>query len=164
MHDAPPDQCNLPLWIHVDIHQDQWCYNAPVVDEIAAIIPGNGTDADNTHDIILHRVGGPLQRISESHPAYTPLHYILLFPYGECGWHLGVPFHDAQAADEDEGHDEERNNNGDDDEEPGIAVVWRKVTKVTHTRFHAYRLFKREIQNQNGQWVSDSSLLLHGRM
>jgi hypothetical protein len=42
--------------------------------------------------------------------------------------------------------------------------VWRKVTKVTHTRFHAYRLFKREIQNQNGQWVSDSSLLLHGGM
>jgi hypothetical protein len=40
--------------------------------------------------------------------------------------------------------------------------VRRRVTKVTHTRFHAYRLFKREIQNQNDQWVSDSSLLLHG--
>jgi hypothetical protein len=160
MQDAPPNQRDLLLRIHVNIQQDQRQYNAPVVDEIAAIIPGDGTDADNTRDIILHRVGGPLQRISEIHPAYTPLHYVLLFPYGECGWHVGIPLHDAQGAHEGEDHDEEHD---DDNEEPGLAVVQRrKVTKVSHTRFHAYRLFKREIQNQNRQWVSDESLLLHG--
>ena len=25
-------------------------------------------------------------RINECHPAYLPLHYALLFPYGELGW------------------------------------------------------------------------------
>ncbi|KAF8320216.1 uncharacterized protein EI90DRAFT_2894303, partial [Cantharellus anzutake] len=80
MQHTPPDQHDLPLRIHIDIQQDQWCYNAPVVDEIAAIIPGDGTDVDNTRDIILHRVIPLLQRISEIHPAYTPLHYVLLFP------------------------------------------------------------------------------------
>jgi len=54
MQDTPANQCDLPLHIHVDIQQDQQRYNAPVVDEIAAIIPGDGTDADNTCDIILH--------------------------------------------------------------------------------------------------------------
>jgi hypothetical protein len=121
MQDTPPNQRDLPLCIHVDINQDQRRYNAPVVDEIAAIIPSDGTDADMTCDIILHRVGGPLQRISETHPAYTPLHYVLLFPYGECGWHVAIPFHNAQAAHEGEGHDEERDDH--DNEEPGVAVV-----------------------------------------
>ncbi len=163
MQDTPANQHDLPLRIHVDIQQDQWWYNAPVVDEIAAIIPSDGTDADMTHDIILHRVGGPLQCISKTHPAYTPLHYVLLFPYGEGGWHVAIPLHNAQAAHEGEGHDEEHDD--DNNEEPGIAVVQRtKVTRVSHTRFHAYHLFKHEIQNQNGQWVSDESLLLHGGM
>jgi hypothetical protein len=165
IRDTPPNLRNLPLRIHVDIQQDQRRYNPPAVDEIAAIIPGDGTDADNTRDIILHRVGGALQRISETHPAYTPLHYVLLYPNGEYGWHVGIPFHNDQAAEEGEGHDEVRNNNNDNDEDPGIMVVRRrKVTKVSHTRFHAYRLFKRELQDANGQWVSDSSLLLHGGM
>jgi hypothetical protein len=30
---------------------------------------------------------GPRLRISEDHPAYAPLQYVLLFPYGENGWH-----------------------------------------------------------------------------
>ena len=157
MQDTPPDRRDIPLRIHLTIQQDQRRYNAPIVDyEIAAIIPGDGMDADNSRDIILHRVSGALQRIYETHPAYTPLTYVLLFPYGECGWHHGIPFQDAQAANEGEGRDE------DDDHEPGVRAVVQR--KVTHTRFHAYRLFKREIQNQVGQWVSDSSLLLHGGM
>lgn len=30
--------------------------------------------------------GGGLQRISESHPAYDPLHYPIILPCGEQGW------------------------------------------------------------------------------
>ena len=38
-------------------------------------------------DIVLHlRGNNELIRISECHPAYLPLHYVLLFPYGELGW------------------------------------------------------------------------------
>ena len=28
-----------------------------------------------------------LHRISEGHAGYAPLHYVLLFPYGEPGWY-----------------------------------------------------------------------------
>ena len=36
-----------------------------------------------------HR-GGGLERISDKHPAYDPLHFPLLFQYDELGWHLAV--------------------------------------------------------------------------
>jgi len=129
------------------------------VDEIAAIIPGDGTDADTTCDIILHWVGGGLQCISETHPAYTPLHYVLLFPYGEVGWHVGIPLHNGQIAHE--GQDQDGEPDGAEDEPSVVAVQWQ-VIQVSHTWFHAYRLFKQEIQNENGEWRSDSSVLLHG--
>ena len=32
-----------------------------------------------------------LQRISETHPSYDPLHYVLLFPSGDDSWHVDVP-------------------------------------------------------------------------
>jgi len=36
-------------------------------------------------DILLRMHDGDLQRISEIHPSYDPLHYILLFPRGDDG-------------------------------------------------------------------------------
>ncbi|KAJ8453935.1 hypothetical protein ONZ45_g19505 [Pleurotus djamor] len=64
-------------------------YNLPTVDEVAMIIPSGPTDYD-FRDIVLHQKGGGLRRISEGHPAYLPLHYVLFFPYGEHGWHNGL--------------------------------------------------------------------------
>ena len=61
-------------------------------DEVAAIIPGDGSEVHSDHrDIILRLKGGGLQRISHLHPAYSTLHYVLLFPHGEDGWHIGIP-------------------------------------------------------------------------
>ncbi|GES85174.1 transcriptional factor B3 [Rhizophagus clarus] len=42
-------------------------------------------------DILLKMRNGNLQRISEIHPSYDPLHYILLFPRGDDGWHVDIP-------------------------------------------------------------------------
>ena len=36
-------------------------------------------------DIILQQRGGGLERISDTHPAYNPLHFRLLFPHDELG-------------------------------------------------------------------------------
>ncbi|KAF7143823.1 hypothetical protein RHSIM_Rhsim05G0183800 [Rhododendron simsii] len=48
---------------------------------------GDGTKASGLRDIILHLKGNNgLMRINECHPAYLPLHYVLLFPQGELGW------------------------------------------------------------------------------
>ena len=75
--------------------------NLPTVDEVAVIIPGQSNEGDS-RDIILSRQPirrrqsddnnnqmhhANLQRISDGHPAYAPLHFVLLFPYGEPGWH-----------------------------------------------------------------------------
>ncbi|KAF9552571.1 hypothetical protein CPC08DRAFT_617191, partial [Agrocybe pediades] len=64
---------------------DRRRYNLPTADEVAVILPGN--TATQPRDIVLRLRSGPLQRISDCHPAYAPLQYPLLFPYGENGWY-----------------------------------------------------------------------------
>ncbi|KAI3834855.1 hypothetical protein MKW98_015968, partial [Papaver atlanticum] len=82
--------------VHVSLQyekgSDPRCYNLPTTDEIAVILPEDGeTINSGPRDIILHLKGSrALHRINECHPAYLPLHYILLFPYGELGWEPGM--------------------------------------------------------------------------
>jgi hypothetical protein len=68
-------------------------YNLPTVnDEVAAIIPGDGSEEWSDHrDIVLRLNGGGLKHISHLHPSYASLHYVLLFPNGEDGWHTDIP-------------------------------------------------------------------------
>lgn len=69
--------------------QDRRRYNLPSADEVAVILPGDGSQSDK-RDIILRKrmpEGLSLYRISDLHPAYEPLHYVLLFPHGEHGWY-----------------------------------------------------------------------------
>ena len=78
----PEHQCKIAL--HFDEQTDCRCYNLPTAsaaNEIAVIIPGNGDQPQDSHDIILYcHHGQPLQHISEMHPLYPSLHYVLLFP------------------------------------------------------------------------------------
>jgi hypothetical protein len=59
--------------------------NLPAMDKIAAIIPGDSTVSGDSYNIVLHLCAGGLQQISNSYPAYTPLQYVLLFPFGTNG-------------------------------------------------------------------------------
>ena len=74
---------------------DHWCYNDPNEQEgVSAIIPGDGSEEQSDHrDIVLHLRGGQLKRISHLHPFYTPLHYTIIFPTGEHGFHLNIHSH-----------------------------------------------------------------------
>ena len=66
---------------------DQRQYNLPIANEIAIVISSDGTEVSGMRDIILHfRWNNELIQINECHPAYLPLHYVLLLPYGELGW------------------------------------------------------------------------------
>jgi len=91
--DMPPDhQCKIALQYFpgTDCHQ----YNLPTISgEIAAVVPGTGEDFSNSRDIILYHKEGPLQCISEVHPFYPSLHYVLLFPHGQMGWHPNIPYY-----------------------------------------------------------------------
>ena len=64
----------------------QGCYNLPQNSEVAALMPG---DQKEDLDIILHYKDGGLQRINANHRSYDPLHYVLLIPGGQDGYHLG---------------------------------------------------------------------------
>ena len=77
-------------------------YNLPTANEVGVILPGEDTFQGDHCDIVIHlrseHYHNPhddenhlqLQRISEGHPAYRPLHYVLLFPFGEPGWHYDL--------------------------------------------------------------------------
>ena len=80
-------------------------YNLPTANEVGVILPGEDVFQGDHRDIIIHLRPQhyhnqqdhhdhlQLHRISEGHAAYAPLHYVLLFPFGEPGWYyeLRVP-------------------------------------------------------------------------
>lgn len=80
----PNDDVSIRL--RVDPSVDRRRYNLPTADEVAVILPGDG-ETSQPRDIVLHRRDGALRTISDLHPAYAPLQYVLLFPRGENGWH-----------------------------------------------------------------------------
>lgn len=67
---------------------DRRRYNAPVVEEVAVLLPGDGECGQR--DIIIQMKEGGVRRISSLHPSYDPLHYVLMFPYGDEGWAIGI--------------------------------------------------------------------------
>jgi hypothetical protein len=93
MADLPQEeQGNVQVRLHVEQSADQRRYNLPSVDEIAAIVPGDGSEnVKSDRDIVVRLIGGGLQRISHLHPSYSSLHYVLLFPHGEDGWSNAIP-------------------------------------------------------------------------
>ena len=102
--DMPPDhQCTIAL--RFDETCDRRRYNLPTAasNEIAAIIPGSGDQPTAGRDIILHhKAGDGLKRISELHPFYPALHYVLLFPTGQLGWHPQLEYQNGAEADDQE--------------------------------------------------------------
>ena len=101
MYDAPDYTVKLCV---VPGH-DPRRYNLPTANEVGVILPGEDIFQGDHRDIVIHlrpqyyhdpqdrRDHLQLSRISEGHAAYAPLHYVLLFPFGEPGWYyeLRVP-------------------------------------------------------------------------
>jgi hypothetical protein len=86
-------QCRIAL--RYDKECDQRRYNLPTAasNEIAVILPGDGDEVQGSRDIIVYRRNGQgLQHISDLHPLYQALHYVLLFPTGQFGWSLNIPY------------------------------------------------------------------------
>ena len=80
----------LELIIRADIGDvDRRRYNLPnAAGEVAALLPGEPIAAPQ--DIVIQHRSNQLQRIAESNAAYDPLHFPLMFPHGETGWHLQI--------------------------------------------------------------------------
>src|SRR5271156_695035 len=100
MAELPPEeQGDVQVNLHVEQSADKRRYNLPTVNEIAAIVPGDGSEnVRSDRDIIVRLIGGNLQRISHLHPSYSSLHYVLLFPHGEDGWSNAIPAHPGPSG------------------------------------------------------------------
>ncbi|KNZ76083.1 hypothetical protein J132_00236 [Termitomyces sp. J132] len=89
---------------------------------VAAVIPGDGSEEQsNDHDIVLHLHGGQLKQISHLHPYYTPLHYTIIFPTGQPGFHTNICSHFGPQNQQ-------------------------RSAKVTQTAYYAYRLQQRTLE------------------
>jgi hypothetical protein len=87
--------------------KDAYRYNMPMADEVAALMVGNGSEVVDMHDVIIVLQAGPFQHIFELHVGYMALHYLLLFPYNEDGWHLNIPLNGVILQDVDADLDED---------------------------------------------------------
>ncbi len=81
----------------------------PTTDEVVALmLQGDGSEAVDRCDVIVAKQAGLFQCIFELHVGYMALHYLLLFFYGEDGWHLSIQLNGVIVdADLDEDHAEE---------------------------------------------------------
>jgi len=67
-------------------------HGLPGADEVAALVIKDPTDETQGRDIIIeYKDVGP-KRISEIHPKLMAMQYPLLFPYGEDGFTLEIPY------------------------------------------------------------------------
>ena len=58
----------------------------------SAIIVGDLTDTNGERGIIIKTQSDGLKRISDLHPSFMALQYPILFPFGEDGFYIGIPY------------------------------------------------------------------------
>ena len=92
---------NMELIIHNTHGKDMRQYNQPTASEVAAIFDIDLNQTPKPRDIVLKTREGTLKHIFELNGAYDPLHYPLLFPRGEYGWHDQI-FRAGEIEPEDE--------------------------------------------------------------
>lgn len=73
-------------------------YEMPHTEELAILVVGELNLEKFRRDIIVSNKYEGLQRVSIFHPAYMALQYPLLFPYGERGFQLGIPYHKKEST------------------------------------------------------------------
>ncbi len=102
MKDKPCEEYpNLEVQLHVGDGTDGRRYNLPTANELAAVIPEDGSEpVKNERDIVLRMHDQSLKCISQLYPSYQSLHYVLLFPYGELGWNQYIPLEETGTCTE----------------------------------------------------------------
>ena len=139
------------LTIQLHCIGDKRCYNLPIANEVAVIIPENeDADATGPHNIILHRLteSDTLQTLRDGHPAYSCLHYVLLFPTGQHRWHWELrlcdpPSNTVSNLNDSSVEDHNDNNQGSEDSQESNEDDDKAGHSLTQTRFYADRLHPR---------------------
>ncbi|XP_038698800.1 uncharacterized protein LOC119996288 [Tripterygium wilfordii] len=100
---------------------DTMQYNSPVGPQVAGLFVGELGNSEEGRDIIVEHQSGALKRINDLHPCFMAMQYPLLFPYGEDGYTLDIPYQNT----------------------PGAAKLKRKF--VTRREYYAYMLQQRNV-------------------
>ena len=151
-YDGPVEDAEVRLRVAPGL--DKRRYNLPTADEVAVILPG--AQFKTPRDIVLRNRAGPLYRISDLHPAYAPLQYPLLFPWGENGWHPDMVLHESiwqretrlQRAQQ---RRETRNRRGLNNSQPTRETTQSR--RLTLCRYVSFRIHSRP---------GEFNVLLHG--
>ena len=75
-------------------HHDPRTYNRPTSDEVAIAWEGDSEDPlgmPEAKDVLIEARNGERFSVPNWHPAYMPLRYPLIFPFGEPSWHSAIP-------------------------------------------------------------------------
>ena len=59
-------------------------------------MPGDGSSV-SSRDIVVHSKEEGVLRLNELNGSYDSLHYVLMFPYGQLGFQLKIPYSINQA-------------------------------------------------------------------
>jgi hypothetical protein len=71
LSDQPESDNDVHVRLAVDVCQDARRYNLPTADEVAVILPGDGTQVCSPRDIQVYKRDGRLWRISDGNLAYA---------------------------------------------------------------------------------------------
>ena len=91
-------------------------------------------------------------------PIYHSLHFVLLFPTGQLGWHPKLIFGDSEENEAHEGQEEEEEGaeqilapgEESNDRETGDVVAVRKKRKyMSQTEFFCYQLFHQQNESDH---------------
>ncbi|XP_027177834.1 uncharacterized protein LOC113776981 [Coffea eugenioides] len=77
---------------------DQRVYNRPTTSQVAALwVEGQQNGETSRRDIRVHTHSGTSKNIQYYYGCYDPLQYSILFPFGDLGWHQGIPKKEAKV-------------------------------------------------------------------
>jgi len=91
---------NPQLHLILEVGADRRCYNLPTADEVAMILPSEYSNTSFRDIVLTKRTSHGEEEfsfINPNHAGYMPLHYVLLFPHGELGWHWALKLHDPNS-------------------------------------------------------------------
>ena len=111
---------NPQLRLILEVGADKRRHNLPTSDEVAMVIPAEYGES-TFRDIVLAsrgQNGEEFTIIDANHAAYMPLHYVLILPRGELGWHWGLELQNPEGV--------------------------RQLTRLPQRAFYRYRLHQRQ--------------------
>ncbi|KAJ1273706.1 hypothetical protein BS78_05G005300 [Paspalum vaginatum] len=73
-------------------------HGLPAANEVAALVVKDPTDEAEGRDIIVEFKDVGPKRISEIHPKFMAMQYPLLFPYGEDGYTVNIPYQEKDGV------------------------------------------------------------------